>query len=414
MKRLIWLTICSLSLMLVGCEDMMEIEKQAYVIAVGVDQTDQEGKYQFTFQISNPDVGAGSEGTNRKLVHETISIPSSDLITAVDIANDFVTKKINLDHTRVLLISEELAKTGDFIRIVQPSSRTTQMRRSIQLIVTKEKAETFLRNASPKLEQKPHKYFQYMITRANETGVIPDADFHRFFQITEGGKDLFLAIYATTIQEEENLNKPSIEKIAGELIQSGGNPAQFMGAAVFKNGKMIDILNGQETRITNVLDKTKNMNNILSSFPDPVDPTYNISGYIIQKVNPTIDIQYDHEKEHASIDIFVPLDFEIVAIPSMVHFSESNELINLLTKSFEEHYQSITTELIKKTQQEYQGDPFYWSIFVRKLFKDIPSYEEANWCEEIYPDADINVSVELERLEFGKSLYDTNIDRDSD
>src|SRR5699024_9231425 len=103
------------------------------------------------------------------------------------------------------------------------------MRRNIQIIVTNENAENFLKTASPDLEDKPHKYYQFMITRATETGVIPDADFHRFFQLTEDKDDLFLAIYASALRHANDLSKPSIKKIAGELVTSGGNPAQFMG-----------------------------------------------------------------------------------------------------------------------------------------------------------------------------------------
>ncbi|HHU19585.1 MAG TPA: hypothetical protein GXZ58_05020 [Bacilli bacterium] len=360
--------------------------------------------------LSRLEVQCGATQTS----DQTISIPTSDLITATDIANNFVTKKINLDHTRVIIISEELARTGQFISILQPSSRTTQMRRNIQIIVTKEKAETFLRIASPELENKPHKYYQFMITRASETGVIPEADFHRFFQITEGKDDLFLAIFASAVYQEEDLSKPSIEKIAGELITTGGNPAQFMGSAVFKNGKMIDILNAQETRMTTILDKTKKMDDIISAFPDPINPTYNIAGNFIQKEECNIDIKYDAENNHASINVFVPFEFETIAIPSMIRYSDDNELKKILKKALEEHYQSIAEKLIIKTQQQYQAEPFYWSLFIRKFFNDIPSYEEANWSEDIYPNADINVVFQLQRLEFGKSLYDTNLNEMGD
>src|SRR5690625_2923615 len=195
MKQLCVVFSCFLSLLLVGCEDLMELEKQSYVIAVGVDLTEEEGLFNFTFQIANPESQAGSE-TNGQLTDQTITIPTSDLITATDIANNFVTKKINLDHVRVMVVSEKLARGNEVIRILQHSSRTNQMRRNIRIIVTEENAETFVRGASPALESKPHKYFQFMITRAHETGVIPDADFHRFFQVTVVEDGLFLIIYA--------------------------------------------------------------------------------------------------------------------------------------------------------------------------------------------------------------------------
>lgn len=395
------------TLMLTGCGDMIEIEKQSYVIAVGIDLTEEENLYQFTFQIANPGAGDSSDG-NGQVTEENISIPTSDLITATDIANNFVAKKINLDHARVFIISEELARSGELVRIIQQSSQTTHMRRTIQLIVTKENAEVFLNNADPKVESKPHKYYQFMISRANDTGIIPDADFHRFYQLTEAGSELFLAIYATTIQEETDLSKPSIEKKAGELIKKGESPAVFMGSAVFKNGKMIDILNAQETRFTNVLDKTMKMDNFVSSFPDPIKPEYNIAGTFIQEQSFDFTIDYDAKENHAQIKVVVEFDFETIAIPSMIDYSSNAELEGLFKKSIEEHYQSKVEKFIKKTQIEYKSDPFYWSLFFRKFFKDIPSYEEANWHEDVYPNAEVSVEFKLERLEFGKSLYGTS------
>jgi len=404
---------CFLSLLLVGCEDLMELEKQSYVIAVGVDLTEKEGLFNFTFQIANPESQAGSD-TNGQLTDQTITIPTSDLITATDIANNFVTKKINLDHVRVMIVSEKLARENDFIRILQPSSRTTQMRRNIQIIVSGENAEAFLREASPALESKPHKYFQFMITRAHETGVIPDADFHRFFQVTEAEDGLFLGIYASTKNKGDDLSTPSIEKIAGELVTKGGNSAQFMGAAVFKNGKMIDILNAQETRLANILNPSTDLDDVISGMPDPVDSTYNIAGGFVQKTKPDINIQYNAETNHATIDLVVPFEFEIVAIPSMIPYSEDDELKTLLKKSIEDYFNSITEDLIVKTQEVYRAEPFNWSMFIRHYFKDIPSFEEANWSESIYPNAEVTIDFRLQRLEFGKSLYDTNMKEMSD
>src|SRR5699024_8933553 len=124
---------------------------------------------------------------------EIISTLGSDIMTAKDKADAIVTRKVSLDHTVVFVISEELARSGDFLRVIQPASRTSHMRHDIQIIVSKERAELFLNNNHPSLEQKPYKYFQYKITQTSQTGIIPDADLHRFLQITEGDADLFLA-----------------------------------------------------------------------------------------------------------------------------------------------------------------------------------------------------------------------------
>src|SRR5690625_5529110 len=85
---------------------------------------------------------------------------------------------------------------------------------------------------------------------------------------------------------------------------------------------MIEILNAQETRLDNILNPTSDLNDVISGMPDPIDSTYNIAGSFVQKTNPDINIQYNAETNHATIDLVVPFEFEIVAIPSMIGYSQ--------------------------------------------------------------------------------------------
>ncbi len=47
--------------------------------------------------------------------------------------------------------------------------------------------------------------------------------------------------------------------MAGQVPKRGGNPVQLIGSAVFKEGKMIGKLTGEETRIAILLDNTQNI-----------------------------------------------------------------------------------------------------------------------------------------------------------
>ena len=138
------------------------------------------------------------------------------------------------------------------------------------LAVSKEKAyEYFLQNR-PKMETRPHKYFQFMIDHGIENGFIPDSTLFRFFKTIERGTDLSLVMYTTAKREKNPPIKGEDEYMAGQLNASGElDDTQFIGSAVFKNGVMIDKLTGQETRIVNILDDTTNIKDILINFPDP-------------------------------------------------------------------------------------------------------------------------------------------------
>ncbi len=410
MKRLFLYT--SLLIILTACNDRIELEQQSYVVAMGVDATDQKGVYAFTYQIANPEVGSAAvQGSADEPPSEIVTVNGADFLSATYTANSFVAKKITLDHTKIIVISEELARSDDFIRIIQSASRTPQIRRKAQLIVSKEKASDFINHNQPITEQRPHKYYQFMLTRASQTGIIPESTLHRFFQITEGDADLFLAIYATNEMSEDKTNKKGFEDnyIAGEIPQIGGSPTQFMGSAVFKEGKMIDTLDGEDTRVAYMLDPTLEMDDYLATIPDPLMPEYRITYDYAQPKDPNINITY-HKSKPTTIQVDVHFHAEVIAVPSLVNYTQNKEKQKKLADAIIQRLQEKTDKLIEKSQKEYQSDPFYWSLYVRKNFLTVPEYEQADWHKNLYPNADITVTYHLDKLEFGKMIDDSNLD----
>lgn len=402
------LSICLLFI-LTGCFDHMELEEQSYVMAIGVDQTDKKGVYSITFQSANPEVGSSLTGGGaQEKPRETVTLLGSDILSAKDTANSVITKRLSLKHTKVLVVSEELARSGEFVRIIQAVTRTPELRRSIQIIVSKEEASEFLKNNKPLLERRPHKYYQYMLNRARETGIIPRADVHRFFQITEGDAGAFLAIYATSEKGETKENGFEDEYKAGEVPIESGNPTEFMGSAVIKEGIMIDTLTGEETRIANILDETMDMKAYMATYPDPLNDYYRIAASFSKKEATKVDIDYQKGRR-TKINVTVPFTLEIVAIPSLIDYLTNTPNRKTLEKHFVQIMNESADQLIKKTQETYKTDPFYWSLYIRKYFRTIEEFEKADWNGEIYPNADIDVKFKLKKLYFGKMINDSNL-----
>ena len=397
-------------LLLTGCYDRIELEQQAYVIIIGVDKTDRDGIYEYTFQIANPEVGTSSSGGTSEPATEIVSVEGGDMLSATNTANAFVAKKMTLDHTKAIVASEELARSDDFMRVIQAASRSPQLRKTIQLIVSKEKASEFVNNFEPLIEKRPHKFYQFLLQSGQEIGFIPDATLHRFFQITEGDADLFLGIYTTTVLEETKKKHSGVEDdyIAGEVPQQGGTTTQFMGSAVFKEGIMIDTLTGEETRLTYMMDPTIEMENIMATIKDPLDPNYLISYQYRQKKKPKISIDY-HPNKPTEINVDINFVLEVIAIPSLIPYPSDAGKADKLKKAVIESLTNKSEELIKKSQEVYESDPFYWSLYVRNSFKDIVEYEEADWHKNIYPNANINVNFHVQSLEFGKTIKDFDL-----
>ena len=408
MKKVLF--IITFILLLTGCYDRIELEQQAYVIIIGVDKTDRDGIYEYTFQIANPEVGTSANGGSSEPATEIVSVEGGDILSATNTANAFVAKRMTLDHTKAIVTSEELARSDDFMRVIQAATRSPQLRRTIRPIVSKEKASEFVNNFEPLIEKRPHKFYQFLLQSGQEIGFVPDATLHRFFQITEGDADLFLGIFTTTILEQGKENHEGIEDdyIAGEVPQQGGTTTQFMGSAVFKEGKMIDTFTGEETRITYMLDPTVQMDNIIATIKDPLDPRFLISYQYKQKKKPKISIDYSPDQP-TKINVDVYFVLEVIAIPSLIPYPSDNDKAKKLQQAVIDALTQKSEELIKKSQEEYGSDPFYWSLYVRSAFKDIPEYEKADWHNDIFPNAEIDVNFHVQALEFGKTIKDIDL-----
>lgn len=396
--------------LLSGCFDRKELEEQAYVISIGVDKTEEEGIFRFTFEIANPEVGSTFSGpATPEPVEEIISVLGTDFLSATSAANASVAKEITLDQVRVVIVSQKLARSNQFIHLMQTAPSTVDLKLNAQLVVSKEKAEEFIRNNKPKMESRPHKYYQYMLDRAKETGVIPDAPLVRFFQITEGDADLFIAPFATTKKDPSDEYGGEDHYIAGEVPLKGRNFTQFMGSAVFREGQMIDIISGEETRYSLMFDTTLPQQDILATYTDPLRPEFDVAGRIqLDKVKVKIDYKPNSK---TNIDVYVNAHINIFAVPSTESYMIDSRKRKILHDSLQNQMEERGNNFIKKTQEKYKLEPFYWSLHIRKKFLTIKDYEKADWSKKIYPNANIRLHLSVKSLEFGKILRESDLRR---
>lgn len=407
-KLLIFMLLLQTAVLLSGCFDRKELEEQAYVISIGVDKTESEDVFRFTYEIANPEVGSTVSGPSTpEPPQEVVSVLGTDFLSATSAANVSVAKEISLDQVRVVIVSEKLARSKKFIHLMQTAPSIIDLKLNAQLVISKEKAEEFIRTNKPKLESRPHKYFQYMLDRAKETGVIPNAPLVRFFQITEGDADLFIAPFATTkIDPKEEYGSEDNYK-AGEVNIKGGNSTQFVGSAVFKEGQMIDTLTGEETRFSLMLDTTLPQQDIIANYTDPLSPGFDLAARVqVDKVKVKIDYK---PTSRTNIDVYVNTHMNIFAVPSTKNYMINSKNRKILHDSLQKQLQEEGEKFIKKTQEKYKLEPFYWSLHIRSKFLTIKDYEKADWAKKIYPNANVRLHVKVKSLEFGKILRESDL-----
>lgn len=388
-----------------GCWDQIEGEELAFVTVVGLDRAeDEENMVEITYVIANPEAGtqAGGGGATNEPPIETISFTAEDFNTAKSIANTVVAKRISYDLLRVFMVSEEFASDDDFIRWIYDITKAPEVRRDINLLVTKEAPSTFVNNNQPKLDTRSHKFYEYMFKNGQETGTLPPSQLNQFFRITEANADLFLGFYGTTEHVEGNARKRDSDQfIAGELNYEGqANTAEFAGSAVFDEGKMVGTLTVEETRLSYLLNNAlKQPESIIVALPDPTNEEHQIAVRLIRHGKVQFDMNL--KGSNSSIHATVPISMDVLTNHNMTDIANDENAREDLKRSFEDTFDQKFADLVKKTQEELGGQPFSWSLAARKEFLTLPEFVAFDFKEK-YPEMDVTVKTEITFNSFGR------------
>ncbi|MFZ3578737.1 Ger(x)C family spore germination protein [Virgibacillus sp. DJP39] len=389
-------------LSLSGCWNQSQIEERAYVIAIGIDQAEKDNRIQITYLIANPEHGSQALGGGTdEPPHQIISFVTDDITTARNTANAVIAKEITYDLVEVLAVSEDFAKDKDFIRWMYDVTKDPEIRRDVSMLVTKEKTSEFFKNNKPKFETRPHKYFKQVLKRGVETGMLPESDLIQFFRITEADADLFLAMYGSTEKEENGEQDSGNDHFsAGDFEFKGRtNQTNFAGSAVFKEGKMIDKISADETRISIILNPLLNASDILTTYEDPFNEKFRVAVRVNKKKSNKMEM--DLKAVTPTIHVSIPFEIEVLSAHSMIDYAKDLEKRAKLKKSIEKELKQKIENFVKKTQEEFKAEPFHWSLLARKEFLTVPSYKKFDWMKT-YPEMKIEIDVVITFGQFGR------------
>ncbi|HLR70694.1 MAG TPA: hypothetical protein VK085_04600, partial [Pseudogracilibacillus sp.] len=104
----------SLSFILAGCWDQKEIDRKAYVIAVGLDLAE-DNKVKVTYLIENPTLSTQAGQTDEP-PRKIISFVANDFIASKDTADTIVAHTVSYDMLKYMFFSEEFAQDENFFR----------------------------------------------------------------------------------------------------------------------------------------------------------------------------------------------------------------------------------------------------------------------------------------------------------
>lgn len=110
---ILFVIIILISFTISGYYSKQDINDLAYVVAIGID-VGENNDLKVSFQLSIPSKN-NSQGGDSSSASDTVidTIECSSIESGISLANGYVSKKINLSHCKVLVISEEVAVKRD-------------------------------------------------------------------------------------------------------------------------------------------------------------------------------------------------------------------------------------------------------------------------------------------------------------
>ena len=118
------------------------IDKLAYAIAIGID-VGKNSSMQLSIQFSSTNEASSGSGSSQSSEAIVYSVECSDINDGMNLINNYLSKRINLAHTRVIVFSEEFAATG-VSDVIYTLINSVQIRPTANIVVSKCYAREFL------------------------------------------------------------------------------------------------------------------------------------------------------------------------------------------------------------------------------------------------------------------------------
>lgn len=265
------------------------------------------------------------------------------------------------------------------------------------MFVSRGKAGDFISETKPVLGDDIIKSIELAMEQPYRTGLIPYVNLGRFNEALKSTTHQPVSALVSTNDFKslkEARHKPQGQvsgghHIAGEVPRTGGVKAELLGMAVFDGGKMVDELNGDETRLYMMI--TGAFRRGFFTIRDPEKPDDIVVLDVRYKRKPTIRVDISGDKPR--IEVQVRLEGNIVSTQSKINY-ESDGLQPILERAFERQTKRQMDSLITKTQQTFKADIFNFGKYVARKFPTVQQWEKYNWLDR-YPQAVINTKVDF-------------------
>jgi len=390
-----------------GCYDQRELDDIAYVVALGLDKgvTD---RLRLTLQVISFKEGGGAprgaggsgggEDKEEGKVGNTvvITVEGASFFNCLGLANSASSRKLNLMHAKMLVFSEEVARSGELDKYVAPIMRYREIRETMNMIVTRGRAEDLIKELKAVIGREIYKSLELITEQPSYTGYFPEVKFYNFYNSLKSTVEQPVAVLAgvnsfKNLQDSERIGPPREAAdgsfFAGDVPRQGGAKRELFGAAVFDGPRMVGELTGAEARVMRLI--RGDFARGFFTIRDPEAPGYFVMLDARQARKPRVRVDLAGDVPEIYVDL--RLEGDLLSVQSKVNY-ESPELKPVLERAFEEEIRRQADGLIAKCRDQFKADIFGFGRSAVRQFPTIREWRDYEWLEK-FPQARVYIGV---------------------
>lgn len=385
------LSVCLFSL--TGCYDATGIEDLSYAVAIGLDKGE-NNILKLSIQFATPSaMGNNSEGSSQSNTTTITSIECSSIPSGINLINGYISKKVNLSHCKVIVISEELAING-ISEYIYTLMDNIEIRPNCNVVVSNCDAINFLENAKPTLEKLTARYYEAAINSSEYTAYTVDVQLIDFYSALKSSTTEPIAILAGVNTDETHLEPQYINKFnidssykASQTPIKDKTSLECTGLAVFKEDKLVGELNGLESICYSIL--SNKLDNCMITIQNPLAFNNSVDIYLDYKIRPKITVKMVNLTPYINIDL--NLNGYIASSDNSSEHS-SPESLEIIGNSASKYLKEQISSFAYKTSKDFKCDIVGFGKYAVINYLTSEDWKNSNWLSN-YQNSVFNVNV---------------------
>ncbi len=401
MRKLALIMIC-ISLLLTGCWDYEEVDRLASVLALGIDRIPGSRSILLTVQIAKPEGKRSSKQTGGQGGEKSYTVMNSEgksLSEAIRYLNIQSTRRILLSHCKTIVLGKDFAEMG-IGEILDELKRDREFRRTDWILTTDKTAKEILEKDFA-LEQVPARGLDHILQIFQKMGRVLPVNCNEFFTRLNGDSHVSFA----PLVQLEDINKRvtgQLEKAVGRPLDSEAKPKTLTigKTAVFKNLRMVGVLNEDESRVLKWLVDTPKGTIIILTYTPQAQTNGEKGEILLDILDGQTTIIPKISEDGITMNVVMTAKVLLHETGTTVVNVLDPRVIEQLQLQAEETIKLQLEQMIDKAQKELKSDCVGFAENLHNYYPINWKRIKYNW-DEVFPTVDYQISCEVKILGTG-------------